>query len=89
MSKRHNHNYYPNVDFPIAYVFIILVLIILQWFRVGSTTSGAPSTAFTDSNLVSNGGLFIITLFVLIACSCGNRRYCEHKSCSRHCRYRC
>jgi hypothetical protein len=44
------------------YPAIILILIVLQWFRVGNSE---------DSNdLTSNGGLFIITLFLLVYCSC-------------------
>lgn len=45
------------------YQFIILVLIVLQWMLHPSDD---------PNNLVNNGGLFIITLFGLIFCSCIN-----------------
>jgi hypothetical protein len=49
------------------WTLIILVLIVLQWFRVGC----APGTGVSpEGNLTNNGGLFIIALFFLIACSC-------------------
>jgi hypothetical protein len=51
------------------YTLIILILIVLQWFRVGSHSDGSPSP---QPGLVSNGGLFIITLFLLMYCSCGS-----------------
>lgn len=41
--------------------FIILVLIVLQWMLTPTTD---------PNNLVNNGGLFIITLFGLVLCSC-------------------
>jgi hypothetical protein len=44
------------------YPAIILILIVLQWFRVGDKGD--------SDNLTSNGGLFIITLFLLVYCSC-------------------
>jgi uncharacterized membrane protein len=61
------------------FTIIILILIVLQWFRVGGGIGGGVSP---EGNLTCNGGLFIITLFILIACSCGQHypvspiRYC-------------
>jgi hypothetical protein len=52
---------YTGYGFPNVYAFIILVLIVLQWTM---TPTGDPN------NLVNNGGLFIITLFGLVLCSC-------------------
>lgn len=67
MSKksrhRYDYNYTYNNGFSNAFVFIILVLIILQWLR--SCSEGGK-----DTNLLNNGGLFIITLFILAACYC-------------------
>lgn len=54
---------------PNLYVILILILIVLQWFKVGSTHSSDPCPP--EANLVTNGGLFIIVLFLLVACSCG------------------
>jgi hypothetical protein len=51
------------------YTLIILVLIVLQWFRVGCVPG--PGGVSPEGDLTTNGGLFIITLFFLIACSCG------------------
>jgi hypothetical protein len=54
------------------FILIILVLIVLQWFRVGGYyggPGGGPSSP--EGNLTTNGGLFIIAIFLLIACSCG------------------
>lgn len=48
------------------YPAIILILIVLQWFRVGA--KGEEEGECND--LLSNGGLFIITLFLLVYCSC-------------------
>lgn len=66
MSRKYKHKYNQNNGFPIAFIFIILVLIVLQWFKVGYANQ-APGP---ESNLVNNGGLFIIALFFLIICSC-------------------
>ena len=46
------------------WAIIILILIVLQWFRVGGGGIGP------EGGLQCNGGLFIIALFILIACSC-------------------
>jgi hypothetical protein len=48
------------------WAIIILILIVLQWFRVGYGGGGIGP----ESGLIANGGLFIITLFILVACSC-------------------
>jgi hypothetical protein len=66
-KHKHRHDYKYSNGFPNFYMFLILILIVLQWFRVGSTTEAGSQP---ESNLVSNGGLFIITLFFLAACSC-------------------
>jgi hypothetical protein len=67
------------------YTIIILILIVLQWFRVGGFFGGGPGVpgvGGVEGNLTCNGGLFIIAIFLLIACSCFNRmpiapmRYC-------------
>jgi len=53
------------------WAIIILILIVLQWFRVGGYggpgIGGGPGP---ELGLMGNGGLFIIALFILIACSC-------------------
>lgn len=48
-----------------AYTWIILILIVLQWFRVGYGGASGP-----ENGLLCNGGLFIIALFLLVACAC-------------------
>lgn len=65
MSRRYKYIQYNG--FPTAFIFIILVLIVLQWFRPGYTSQ---ASAGPEANLVNNGGLFIIALFFLIICSC-------------------
>jgi hypothetical protein len=59
------------------FVWIILVLIVLQWFRVGSNGfdgiggPGGPGGAIApERGLLNNGGLFIIAIFLLAACGC-------------------
>lgn len=56
------------------YVWIILVLIVLQWFRVGSNGydgyGGQGGPVSPEKGLLNNGGLFIIAIFLLIACAC-------------------
>lgn len=47
-----------------VWTWIILILIVLQWFKVGS------SGFSPECGLINNGGLFIITLFLLAACAC-------------------
>jgi len=49
------------------WAIIILILIVLQWFRVGGYGVGGPGG---EAGLMHNGGLFIIALFILIACAC-------------------
>lgn len=49
------------------WIWIILILIVLQWFRVGFGGAGGISP---ESGLLCNGGLFIIALFLLVACAC-------------------
>lgn len=58
-----------------AWTWIILILIVLQWFRVGyggvgglGIPGGAPGGA--EPGLMANGGLFIIAIFLLVACGC-------------------
>ncbi|TDT58440.1 hypothetical protein [Fonticella tunisiensis] len=53
------------------WAIIILILIVLQWFRVGwgGGVAGAPGGG-PEFGLMANGGLFIIALFILIACAC-------------------
>lgn len=55
------YNYYYNNNSFNPYQIIILILIVLQWML---TPTDDPN------NLVNNGGLFIITLFGLVLCSC-------------------
>jgi hypothetical protein len=52
------------------YTMIILILIILQWFRVGSGGLGGSGLG----DLQNCGGLFIIALFLLIYCACGRQQ---------------
>jgi len=55
------------------WAIIILILIVLQWFRVGGYGNpgvGGPGGPGPEVGLMHNGGLFIIALFILIACSC-------------------
>ena len=52
-----------------AWTWIILILIVLQWFRVGFNGVGGAG-ALPESGLLCNGGLFIITIFLLVACGC-------------------
>lgn len=48
------------------YTMIIVILIVLQWFRVGFAGDGVAP----ESSLLNCGGLFIIALFLLVYCSC-------------------
>jgi hypothetical protein len=59
---KHQHDTCGSYGFLNPYVLIILILIVLQWFKMGAS----------EPSLVNNGGLFIITLFLLVYCSCGN-----------------
>jgi hypothetical protein len=71
-----------------VWTWIILILIVLQWFRVGGIGGGGipgvPGGPGPEHGLVNNGGLFIIAIFLLVACSCfkhqmgpiGPARYC-------------
>lgn len=73
MSRKLKYKYeYNNRNTsPNFYMLLILILIVLQWFRVYAPAAGGSApVALPESNLVTNGGLFIITLFFLIACSC-------------------
>lgn len=84
MSRRHKD--YVGYGYPNIYIIIILILIVLQWFRVGclGTAGAAAPGALPESVLISNGGLFIITLFILIACSClrpMHERHHRHHRC--------
>jgi hypothetical protein len=49
------------------YTMIIVILIVLQWFRVGC--NGANGIG-PEPGLLSNGGLFIIAIFLLVYCGC-------------------
>jgi hypothetical protein len=60
-----------------AWTWIILILIVLQWFRVGygggiggAGVAGAPGIPVAEPGLMANGGLFIIAIFLLVACGC-------------------
>jgi hypothetical protein len=64
------------------YVLIIVILIVLQWFRVGSKccdydvanvagVQGGGYPRSPEKGLLDNGGLFIIAIFLLVFCSCG------------------
>lgn len=48
-----------------VWTWIILILIVLQWFRVGGGIGVGP-----EPNLLCNGGLFIIAIFLIAACGC-------------------
>jgi hypothetical protein len=49
------------------YTMIIVILIVLQWFRVGT---GGAGVGVAEPGLLSNGGLFIIAIFLLVFCGC-------------------
>jgi len=59
-----------------VWTWIILILIVLQWFKVGcgggpvAGIPGGPGGPGQDCGLVNNGGLFIIAIFLLVACGC-------------------
>jgi hypothetical protein len=61
-----------------AWTWIILILIVLQWFRVGyggvggiGGVGGVPGgPVVAEPGLMANGGLFIIAIFLLVACGC-------------------
>jgi hypothetical membrane protein len=57
------------------YVMIIVILIVLQWFRVGSGGVGGVGGVGPEPGLLNNGGLFIIAIFLLAFCACGRRLY--------------
>ena len=64
------------------YTMIIVILIVLQWFRVGY--GGAAGDAIPEPGLLGNGGLFIIAIFLLSYCSCWRPSYVVpyvHKKC--------
>lgn len=50
-----------------VWTWIILILIVLQWFRVGGGLGGPGGP---EPNLLCNGGLFIIAIFLIAACGC-------------------
>lgn len=55
-----------------AWTWIILILIVLQWFRVGNIggIGGGIPGGGAEQGLMANGGLFIIAIFLLVACGC-------------------
>lgn len=53
-----------------AWTWIILILIVLQWFRVGYGGIAAVGAPGPEKGLMANGGLFIIAIFLLVACGC-------------------
>lgn len=57
-----------------AWTWIILILIVLQWFRVGyggvGGLGGPGGPGGPETGLMANGGLFIIAIFLLVACGC-------------------
>jgi hypothetical protein len=59
------------------YTMIIVILIVLQWFRVGCNNNvagagyGAGGPISPEPGLLNNGGLFIIAIFLLVFCGCG------------------
>lgn len=99
MSKCKHKHHHENVScggygFKDLFTIIILILIVLQWFRVGSNipggvggvggVGGPGGPGYPESGLMSNGGLFIIALFILIACACfKGMEPMEHKK--HHC----
>lgn len=71
MSTKH-YKHYPDI-FLNPYILIILILIVLQWFRVGSISTTPSDENFTTHlGLLNCGGLFIIVLFLLVYCNCAN-----------------
>jgi len=52
------------------YTMIIVILIVLQWFRVGCR-DGVGGVGTPEPGLLCNGGLFIIAIFLLAYCGCG------------------
>lgn len=66
-----------------AWTWIILILIVLQWFRVGyggvggaGIVPGVPGVPIGgEQGLMACGGLFIIALFLLVACGCFRGAY--------------
>lgn len=57
------------------YTMIIVILIVLQWFRVGCKHHDYDGGHHhgQEKGLLDNGGLFIIALFLLVFCSCGKQ----------------
>lgn len=79
---KYNYNYNDGGVFPNFYMLLILVLIVLQWLGINRpSNTGASPGVLHEPNLISNGGLFIITLFLLAACSCevSSRSYRSYK----------
>ncbi len=61
-----------------AWTWIILILIVLQWFRIGwggAGGPGGPGGPLPETGLLANGGLFIIAIFLLVACGCRGFAY--------------
>jgi hypothetical protein len=52
------------------FTMIIVILIVLQWFRVGANGTGVGGIGSPEPGLLNNGGLFIIALFLLVFCGC-------------------
>lgn len=70
-KRKYKYDYNYGNTSPNFYMLLILVLIVLQWFRPNTPAAGeAASGVLSEPNLTTNGGLFIITLFFLAACSC-------------------
>jgi hypothetical protein len=62
------------------YVMIIVILIVLQWFRVGCKSNDYGGNVGgigvgPEPGLLNNGGLFIIAIFLLVFCGACGRRY--------------
>lgn len=57
-----------------VWAWIILILIVLQWFRLGNNgyggAGGHGGGISPENDLLNNGGLFIIAIFLLAACGC-------------------
>jgi hypothetical protein len=72
-----------NNHFLNPYTMIIVILIVLQWFRVGCCSpvgatpigvNGAQPAVSPEPGLLNNGGLFIIAIFLLAYCGCNNQQ---------------
>lgn len=88
MSRKHHRNKYNDYyTMPNFFALLMLVLIVLQWFKVGFQPCAEVGPA--EPNLVTNGGLFIIVFFLLAACSCSfeSAAIQHEKHFHRKCRY--